>query len=178
MVHCRFMVIAHFQSPHSQCEQACMDASHKHDTLWTPLSNLKGTGPTSGWWSELADTPSASLFYSFPTALYSPTMPSLSHHPVISVACCAVLTTAPSQLFTHHLQWASDLTIIVQHLTQALINAIEEAGFDSIECMELSIPSLLLSTHQPCSASLTILLLALPMPASTTSIVRHELCFE
>jgi len=50
----------------------------------------------------------------------------------------------------------------VQQFKQAPINAIEEAGFDSVKRMELSIPSLLLSTHQPCSALLTTLSSALP----------------
>jgi hypothetical protein len=56
-----------------------------------------------------------------------------------------------------------ELTIIVQHFKQAPTNAIEEAGFDSVECMELFIPSLLLSTHQPCLALLTTLSSALPV---------------
>ena len=48
-----------------------------------------------GWWSGLAecqiqkgDTAGASLCYSFPTALHSPTVPSLTaHHSVIGAAC-------------------------------------------------------------------------------------------
>ena len=38
---------------------------------------------------QRGDTPGASLCYFFPAALHSPTMPSLTHHPVVSTAGCA-----------------------------------------------------------------------------------------